>query len=924
MSFASLFDDACRYFWMILLVVCTCLDRLPVATLIGDSTETMLQYHVLEEVQPRASVGNVALDYGLDQKYPPSVFNSLRFSFLTHPAKNKQYFSVDNVGGVLRTTQRIDRESICPQQSTCFIKFDVAVQPIKYFQIIRVRVEIMDINDNSPYFLQDRLTFQISESADPGTSFLIPPANDMDSHKNGVVQYEIDPPTDCFELIGSNSPNGTAQLRLSLRERLDRETDDLYRFYILAIDGGDPVLTGSIQIYIEVLDSNDNTPAFENTSYEVSLNEDTQAGSVILRVKARDPDLGPNGLVSYNLSRETLAEFGQTFAIMHDSGKIYTKSGLDYEVRSVYLLYVTASDQAANDPLSTQAIIFVSVIDVNDNPPTMRVNQRRQPEVVEESEIGTFVAHVTVEDLDSGDNGKFHCAIIGGNGLFDLKQMYPTEFKVITMAKFDREARDAYEIGITCRDNGTPNLSSTIPVKVKVIDRNDHAPVFLWEFFHASIEENNVIGFSIVRVKANDEDAGSNGAVTYSIDSDATRFVNIDRMFGIVTSAVSFDRENVSFYDFEVTATDMGVPKKLSKTRLKLTVLDADDEHPVFILPEYTFVVEENQPSGLEVGTVKAIDRDLPPFNRIVYLINSRVTSKTGYPFPFQVDERTGSLTTTGSLDFETQSSYEMELLAISSMAGSSYTASTSVTVYVADVNDHKPVLEFPKADDNLITISSHAPSGHMVVRLKARDLDSSLNSKLLYRITNGNEAELFDVEPETGVVRVRADLSSVQDEDISLDVTVVDVGDPTFFDTGVLRITVRDDSAVGPSTSGEFYRLLASEGLAIVLTVTLFAIFVAIAIVISILCLVRKYRQSRLERDKFQRKQTMMSEDKFSPDGQLIYSRPQDLCKEKLDELSKVSSNKIRNKARLLLTVACANNNNVSLKDVSVVRFIC
>jgi len=220
-------------------------------------------------------------------------------------------------------------------------------------------------------------------------------------------------------------------------------------------------------VNVTVLDANDNAPSFERTRHEVGLNENIAVGSVILKLKAQDIDEGVNARVSYSFTKQTEDEFGALFGIMSETGMIFTKNDLDFEVRSNYSLYVIAADNpAVGESLFAQTLVVISVTDVNDNSPYIRINNVSPtgghvvyPEVMEGSDVGSFVAHVTVDDKDDGANGMFHCSIQDST-LFDLTQMYTTEFKVVTLAKFDREVRDVYDFTITCRDNGRPSLTS--------------------------------------------------------------------------------------------------------------------------------------------------------------------------------------------------------------------------------------------------------------------------------------------------------------------------------------------------------------------------------------------------------------------------------------------------------------------------------
>jgi len=170
------------------------------------SSEMVLEYAVAEELPVGTFVGNVATDAGFDRKYSSAIFDRLRYGFLTLPgAGDVVYFSIDERTGVIRTATNIDREAACTDtrmlasstsgsgrdEDQCLLRFDVAVRPIEYFRIVRVRVEIVDVNDNGPAFVPDFLALDVSESVQPGTEFALPVAEDADGAYFRVAQYEL-------------------------------------------------------------------------------------------------------------------------------------------------------------------------------------------------------------------------------------------------------------------------------------------------------------------------------------------------------------------------------------------------------------------------------------------------------------------------------------------------------------------------------------------------------------------------------------------------------------------------------------------------------------------------------------------------------------------------------------------------------------
>jgi len=136
--------------------------------------------------------------------------------------------------------------------------------------LCQVKVEIVDVNDNSPVFPERRISHDISELAEPGTALAVPAATDLDSGRNAIYRYDVVPRDRKWELTSRATADGGTDLRLVLRERLDRELEDGYLVTVLAVDGGDPPKTGSVTVNISVLDANDNNPQFDNSSYEVS------------------------------------------------------------------------------------------------------------------------------------------------------------------------------------------------------------------------------------------------------------------------------------------------------------------------------------------------------------------------------------------------------------------------------------------------------------------------------------------------------------------------------------------------------------------------------------------------------------------------------------------------------------------------------
>lgn len=310
---------------------------------------------------------------------------------------------------------------------------------------------IVDINDNDPVFQSNTpRVIEIIESAQTGSRFALPAATDADSSRYGIQRYAFagdlsEPEAEIpFELQAEAKPDGSSDVRLVLVSTLDRESRAEYHLTVVAYDGGEEpaARSASIEVHVIVLDVNDNRPAFEHDSYEAVVPENVPTGSIILRVRATDPDAGANADIRYRLDDQ----FHELFAVDDVTGDVIVVGDIDYERATSYHLIVSAIDGGSSTPevvmaaLTADVAVHVRVDDVNDNRPEVVVNtlatsDAKFAEVAEQAEVGTFVGHVIVSDADSGRNGRTDCKLVPDHDNFDsafmLEQMFDGEYKVI-------------------------------------------------------------------------------------------------------------------------------------------------------------------------------------------------------------------------------------------------------------------------------------------------------------------------------------------------------------------------------------------------------------------------------------------------------------------------------------------------------------
>lgn len=614
-----------------------------------------------EEQEVGMFVGNVRQDTNLASLYNADVMHKLQFRFLRQHQQQLP-FSVDVETGVITTSGRVDRDAICPGAETCDVKLDVAVQPAQYFRVIRVTIAILDINDNAPHFADADVHFEILESAAVGTALVLPIAVDPDSPKFAVRGYRDVTHSDTFDLRMIRKPDstsGSGELRLVLVQALDRERVDRYQLKIMAADGGTPSRSGVVNVFVEVLDVNDNNPVFERHEYQTTIVENAPPRTVVTRVVATDADDELNGQIVYEFSSLTASSFGHIFAITNTSGDIYIVGSVDHEERTVYQLVVVARDLGP-ESVAASVTVTVKVTDTNDNAPEINIDTLTgNTEVAvasEDAEPDTFVAHVAVSDRDSGSAGEVDCVVSDGH--FRLKPMSSNddgdEYQLVTAAMLDRESRASYDVGIVCRDRGPEPRERVERLKIQVTDVNDNDPLFRYPSYRTELIENNYVGAIVLRVNASDADEGDNADLRYSLRSSSG--FEIDEDSGVIKATKSFDREVAASYRFFAVVSDRGKPTpRSSSAEVVVDIIDINDERPRFEHHTYSLSVAENSPAGTEVGTVKAVDPDIGSFGHVTYATTSDM---------FSVDRDTGLIITLQPLDREVLPVYTITVVA--------------------------------------------------------------------------------------------------------------------------------------------------------------------------------------------------------------------------------------------------------------------
>ncbi|XP_069445966.1 protocadherin beta-5-like isoform X2 [Ovis canadensis] len=551
---------------------------LAILFLLWEAGSEEIRYSMPEETESGSFVANLAKDLGL------RVGELATRGTRIHYKGNKQLLQLDITTGNLLLYEKLDREVLCRATDPCILHFQLLLEnPV---QIIQADLQLTDINDHSPEFLEREMLLKIPESVQTGTVFPLKIAQDFDIGSNTVQNYTISPNSH-FHVVTHHRGDGKKYPELVLDKALDREQQPELSLTLTALDGGAPPRSGATTVRIEVVDINDNAPEFLQSVYEVQIPENSPLNSLVVAVSARDLDAGTYGKVAYALFQGD--EVTQPFVIDEITGEISLKRALDFEATRFYNVEIAATDGGG---LSGKCTVAIEVVDVNDNAPELTMS--RLISSIPENSPETVVAVFSVSDPDSGENER----------------------------PLDREERAEYNITITVTDMGTPRLKTEHNITVLVSDVNDNAPAFTQTSYTLWVLENNSPALHIGSVSATDSDAGANAQVTYSLLPPPdpllplASLVSINPDNGHLFALTSLDYEALRAFEFRVGATDRGSPALSSQALVRVLVADANDNAPFVLYPlqnasaPCTELVPRAAEPGYLVTKVVAVDGD--------------------------------------------------------------------------------------------------------------------------------------------------------------------------------------------------------------------------------------------------------------------------------------------------------------------------
>ncbi|XP_069741668.1 cadherin-23 isoform X14 [Narcine bancroftii] len=392
-----------------------------------------------------------------------------------------------------------------------------------------------------------------------------------------------------------------------LRQPLDRELISELQVEF-SVSDQQSVIKGIVNI--QVGDVNDNPPVFHNQPYSVRIPENTPTGTPIFIVNATDRDQGTGGSVLYSFQPPS-----RFFAIDGARGVVTVQRPLDYETTRAYQLQVNATDQDKDHPLSTLANLAITITDIQDMDPIF-INLPYSTNIHENSPPGKTVRVITALDQDRGKPRGIGYTIVSGNtnSIFALDYISGA---LTLNGPLDRE-NPLYSSGFTLtvrgtelNDDRTPsNATVSTTFNILVIDVNDNPPEFNRSEYSVSITELAQVGFALpLFIQVQDKDDVPNSMFDVQLLGNNSDHFTISPTSGQgrvdlrMRVAVPLDYERIAHYKFSLFANET-LSDHVGFARVKIDLVNENDNRPVFSQPLYNVSLYENVSVGITVVDV--------------------------------------------------------------------------------------------------------------------------------------------------------------------------------------------------------------------------------------------------------------------------------------------------------------------------------
>lgn len=735
-------------------------------------------------------------------------------------------FEVDPATGDVRVARPLDRE----QNDTLrfFVTLEDQVEGGATNNVVQVPITVivLDDNDNPPVFRGIPYEVTVPEDTPVGTTiFPKIQVEDLDLVGDSLeVKCSDLPqlPDACtkFEVVTHNTSERSFLGSIILRHPLDYSVRQFYQMSLVATDGEHESRT-PFEVRVEDVQ---NTPPVFIGSLAGVVHEDAPIGTLIMTVQARDGDRGRPRKITYQLVTNPF----NYFLLDPETGELRTAKPLDKEAlpdsTGVLTISVRARElvngSAAGDPLTEATTdLTITIKDVNDEPP--RFNRREYSTTIPENvPQGAPLPHLDmlVSDPDVGINSAFTLRLEDISKAFQVEPesaVGSTSVSIrVANGSLDYEnpnQRKFIILVIAEEAHTSPKLSSTATVTVTISDANDNSPEFDREAYTASIVETSSPNTVVTTIIAKDRDSGHFGenGLIYSIFGEGAENFVVNNKTGVITVAECptpgtspcLDFETRPTYYLSYKATDYDGHGLSTIVPLKISLIDSNDNKPVFLNNHYRVAIDEGATRFEPQLQVQA--RDLDKTSEISFsIIEGNVNNM------FAIDPHSGEIVINNPRGLDMTNVSKGDIILIIQANDSLFSSTATVQIIVRDVNNNAPAF---LRESYIAFVQEDALVGTSVEQTKAVDADSGVNAEIKYRIQKGGYED-FSVDETSGLVQVANKLDFDKRSQYAIELIAVDGGIPSLTGTTTVAISVLNSNDKDPVFEPATQRAEVSE----------------------------------------------------------------------------------------------------------------
>ena len=687
----------------------------------------------------------------------------------------------------LITTRKLDRENRTSHDLVVF-----AVDGGGKTGVMRVHVSIGDANDVAPKLSKRQFSIAVAEDTTLFSQVYQVEAFDPDDGGNESLTFSLLSKDKAFSSSASEhmlfaiSPGGIISTNYY---PLPTGQHD---FWVKVTDG---VSEDIAPLVVDVYDINDHKPKVKRLCKQSRLTFEEPGsyylGKTICRFAVSDNDRGSNAEVNVTLFHGDdvfeLADGPITHRPSPFTVSVVLAKPLDFEKKRVYHLVLMVVDNGSPPHISTKELT-VHVLDHNEFWPQFEGGKTLQLALSEAAPPSELITRIDATDADGSDN-----AI-----RFSIPSTIPTYaeswfsidthtglLKTTAKAELDREVMSNILVGVEASNFGRRSqqpyeLLTYLTVNISLIDENDHAPEFFDTAYEATILESATEGTFVVQLEVEDYDQGSNSEIDLTLSpAHQARFFEIDSEGVIwVAKGAQFDREDVGHFELIAVATDRGKPPLSSTVPVSITLLDINDNKPRFYPQTYRHQLSKTTTTDSHITTVTATDSDDEAAGTVHY----KITGGNDKKF-FKIDK------SSGSVSFSKQAKIGYYELTVQANDGYGLTAEEPALVLISILdNDHISLTMVAQTYE--IIVNENVTLNTTVATVRARP---STENAISFFIAAGDANNEFEIDSESGDLRVVAPLNRETTEQYAIEIDVVEDTSPPVFSRALVNVTIAD-----------------------------------------------------------------------------------------------------------------------------------